>query len=205
MPTQFISLVYTDHAPRVDAGSIMALRKSGALISGRTTITESAATNAGPKTRNPHNPRRTPGGSSSGSGAAIGDYQAPIGLGVQRGNNVNRPGSHNGVYAYKLTWNAVTREGRKIHALILDTLGFYTRSVSNLEMMVDVSAICDDVPAPTDFTVRGAKFAFLKTMAWPGVGSGTSAALDKAVALLRSHGAEVDEIVLPAELNNLPV
>jgi NCS1 family nucleobase:cation symporter-1 len=205
MPTQFNSPVYTDHAPQVDAGSIMVLRKCGALILGKTTTTEFAATNAGPKTRNPHDPERTPGGSSSGSGAAIGDYQAPIGLGTQTGGSVIRPGSYNGVYAYKPTWNAVTREGQKIYALTLDTLGFYARSVSDLEMMADAFAIRDDVPAPTDFTVRGAKFAFLKTMAWPSVGSGTCAALDKAVALLRSHGAEVEEIFLPAHLDDLPM
>ncbi|CAI6324180.1 unnamed protein product [Periconia digitata] len=204
MPTQFNSPVYTNNAPKLDAGSIVILRKAGALILGKTTTTEFAATTVGPKTRNPHDPNRTPGGSSSGSGAAVGDLQAPIGLGTQTGGSTIRPGSYNGIYAFKPTWNAITREGQKIYALILDTLGLYARSVADLELLADTFAIFDDVPAPTNFAVKGAKFALLKTMVWPSVGPGTTAALDKAADLLRAHGAEVEEITLPENLDELP-
>ncbi|XPS72666.1 Amidase [Ascochyta lentis] len=204
MPTGFNSPIYDDHAPQVDAGSIMVLRKAGALILGKTTTTEFAATTAGPKTHNPHDFNRTPGGSSSGTGAAVGDFQAPIGLGTQTGGSTIRPGSYNGIYAFKPTWNSITREGQKIYSLILDTLGLYARSVDDLELLADTFAIFDDSPAATDFSVQGAKFAFLKTMVWPSVGSGTTAALDKAISLLRTHGAEVEEIVLPEHLNELP-
>ncbi|KAI4924753.1 hypothetical protein J4E85_007870 [Alternaria conjuncta] len=204
MPTQFNSPIYSNDAPQVDAGSIAILRKSGALIFGKTTTTEFAATTTGPKTRNPHDSKRTPGGSSSGSGAAVGDFQAPIGLGTQTGGSTIRPGSYNGIYALKPTWNSITREGQKIYSLILDTLGLYARSVADLELLADTFAIHDDAPPPTGFTVKGAKFALLKTMVWPSVGPGTSAALDKAVSLLRAHGAEVEEISLPDDLNDLP-
>lgn len=204
MPTQFNSPIYTSDAPQVDAGSIIILRKAGALIFGKTTTTEFAATTTGPKTRNPHDPNRTPGGSSSGSGAVVGDFQAPIGLGTQTGGSTIRPGSYNGIYALKPTWNSITREGQKIYSLILDTLGLYARSAADLELLADVFAIADDVPPPADFAVSGAKFALLKTMVWPHIGPGTSAALDKAVALLRAHGAEVEEIELPAALDELP-
>ncbi len=204
MPTQFNSPLYAHNAPKVDAGSIMILRKAGALILGKTTTTEFAATTVGPKTRNPHDPNRTPGGSSSGSGAAVGDFQAPIGLGTQTGGSTIRPGSYNGIYAFKPTWNAITREGQKIYALILDTLGLYARSVADLELLADAFTIFDDLPAPTNFTVQGARFAILKTMVWPNVGPGTSAALEKAVALLRVHGADVEECYLPEHLNDLP-
>jgi len=204
MPTQFNSSIYTGDAPEVDAGSIMILRKAGALIFGKTTTTEFAATTVGSKTRNPHDPNRTPGGSSSGSGAAVGDFQAPIGLGTQTGGSTIRPGSYNGIYAFKPTWNSITREGQKIYSLILDTLGLYARSVADLELLADAFAIHDDIPAPTDFSVKGAKFAFLKTMVWPHIGPGGSAAMEKAVSLLRAHGAEVEEIELPEHLNELP-
>lgn len=204
MPTQFNSPVYTDHAPKVDAGSIMVLRHAGALILGKTTTTEFAATTVGPKTRNPHDSGRTPGGSSSGSGAAVGDFQAPIALGTQTGGSTIRPGSYNGIYAFKPTWNAITREGQKIYSLILDTLGLYARSVDDLELLADTFMIFDDAPVPKDFKVKGAKFAVLRTMVWPNVGPGTSAALDKATSLLRDHGAEVEEITLPEHLNDLP-
>lgn len=204
MPTQFNSSLYKDNFPRIDAGSIAILRKAGALIFGKTTTTEFAATTVGHKTCNPHDPKRTPGGSSSGSGAAVGDFQAPIGLGTQTGGSTIRPGSYNGIYAYKPTWNAVTREGQKIYALILDTLGWYARSVSDLELLADIFQIFDDTPTPTDFEIKGAKFAVLKTMVWPAVGSGTQTAMDRATELLRAHGAEVEEISLPEKFENLP-
>lgn len=204
MPTQFNSPVYTDNAPKLDAGSITILRKAGALILGKTTTTEFAATTVGTKTHNPHDFNRTPGGSSSGSGAAVGDFQAPIGLGTQTGGSTIRPGSYNGIYAFKPTWNAITREGQKIYALILDTLGLYARSVADLELLADTFAIFDDVPPPSNFSVKGAKFALLKTMVWPSIGPGTAAALEKATALLRAHGAEVEEITLPDKFDELP-
>lgn len=204
MPTQFNSPIYASDAPEVDAGSIIVLRKAGALIFGKTTTTEFAAITDGPKTRNPHDPNRTPGGSSSGSGAAVGDFQAPIGLGTQTGGSTIRPGSYNGIYAFKPTWNSITREGQKIYSLILDTLGLYARSVADLELLADTFAIQDDSPPPTNFAVQGAKFAVMKTMVWPSIGTGGSAAMDKAVLLLRAHGAEVEEIELPDNLNNLP-
>ncbi|KAJ4318096.1 hypothetical protein N0V94_004621 [Neodidymelliopsis sp. IMI 364377] len=204
MPTQFNSPVYTDHAPQVDAGSIMILRKAGALFLGKTTTTEFAATTVGSQTRNPHDSERTPGGSSSGSGAAVGDFQAPIGLGTQTGGSTIRPGSYNGIYALKPTWNSITREGQKIYSLILDTLGLYARSIADLDLLADTFAIHDDLPAPTNFTVKGAKFAVLKTMVWPSVGPGTTNALNKAASLLRAYGAEVEEISLPEHLDSLP-
>lgn len=204
MPTQFNSSIYANDAPEVDAGSVIILRKAGALIFGKTTTTEFAAITVGSKTMNPHDSNRTPGGSSSGSGAAVGDFQAPIGLGTQTGGSTIRPGSYNGIYALKPTWNSITREGQKIYSLILDTLGIYARSVADLELLADAFAIRDDKPAPTDFSVKGAKFAMLKTMVWPDIGPGGSAAMEKAVSLLRTHGAEVEEIELPENLNDLP-
>lgn len=204
MPTQFNSPIYLNNAPKVDAGSVMVLRKAGALILGKTTTTEFAATPNGSKTCNPHDPKRTPGGSSSGSGAAVGDLQAPIGLGTQTGGSMIRPGSFNGIYAFKPTWNSITREGQKIYSLTFDTLGFYARSVNDLELLADAFALSDDESPVRGFTIKSAKFAFLKTMVWPNVGPGTSAALENAVALLRERGAEVEEISLPESLNDLP-
>lgn len=204
MPTQFNSPVYQSDAPKVDAASIIVLRQAGALLLGKTTTTEFAATTRGTATSNAHHPNRTPGGSSSGSGAAVGDYQAPIGLGTQTGGSTIRPGSFNGIYALKPTWNSISREGQKIYSLILDTLGIYARSVDDLELLADVFQLQDDTPPNKDFEVKGAKFALCKTMVWPQVGPGTAAAMEKAAALLREHGAEVEEISFPESLNDLP-
>ncbi|KAH0429232.1 hypothetical protein CcaCcLH18_08584 [Colletotrichum camelliae] len=208
MPTQHGSVLYKDDEPKVDAASIIVLRNAGALLLGKTTTTEFAATVAGPKTINPHTasspPTRTPGGSSSGSGAAVADFQAPLALGTQTGGSTIRPASFNGIYALKPTWNAISREGQKIYSLILDTLGLFARSVDDLALLADVFALADD-DAPTEkYEVKGARIAFLKTMVWPQVGPGTEAALARAVELLKAHGAEVQEIEFAAELEALP-
>lgn len=163
---------------------------------GKTTTTEFAATVAGPPTTNAHSPSRTPGGSSSGSGAAVGDLQVPIGLGTQTGGSTIRPGSFNGIYALKPTWGAISREGQKLYSLIFDVLGLYSRSAADLDLLADVFALHDDEPSL--FTcVQGAKFAICKTPNWSHVGEGTKNAMDKAATLLRAHGATVEELVLP--------
>ncbi|KAF2705446.1 Asp-tRNA Asn/Glu-tRNA Gln amidotransferas-like protein subunit A [Pleomassaria siparia CBS 279.74] len=207
MPTQYNSPIYVDDKPEVDAGSILTLRTNGALIFGKTTTTEFAATtmgpsHKGPKTGNPHDPSRTPGGSSSGSGAAVGDFQVPIALGTQTVGSTIRPGSFNGIYAMKPTWNSISREGQKLYSLIFDTLGLYSRSVDDLKLLLDAFQLVDDQPVPPEpFTVKGAKFALLTypTPEWPEPGPGTAAALKKGAELLRAHGAEVEEITLGEE------
>lgn len=172
-------------------------------ILGKTTTTEFAAVTKGTKTRNPHDPNRTPGGSSSGSGAAVGDMQVPIGLGTQTGGSTIRPGSFNGIYALKPTWNSITREGQKIYSLILDTLGLYTRSIDDLQLLAKVFELRDDDPAPNQFAVKGAKFGFMKTASWESAGPGTKAAMTKAKALLEAHHAEVEDVEMPDDLNDL--
>ncbi|KAH7071004.1 Asp-tRNA Asn/Glu-tRNA Gln amidotransferas-like protein subunit A [Paraphoma chrysanthemicola] len=205
MPTQYNSPIYESHAPKMDAGSIAVLRANGALIFGKTTTTEFAATSVGPshngpKTANPHDPTRTPGGSSSGSGAAVGDLQVPIGLGTQTVGSTIRPGSFNGIYAMKPTWNSISREGQKLYSLIFDTLGLYARSVDDLKLLLDAFQLIDDEPVE-DFHIKGSKFALLTlpTPEWPAPGAGTAAALQNGADLLRKQGAEVEEIVLSDE------
>lgn len=103
MPTAHNSDIYRDQpSGKLDAAPIITLRAAGALIFGKTTTTEFAAVVDGGPATNPHDPTRTPGGSSSGSGAAVGDYQVPIGLGTQTGGSTIRPGSFNGIYALKV-------------------------------------------------------------------------------------------------------
>ncbi|SJL02004.1 related to glutamyl-tRNA [Armillaria ostoyae] len=202
MPTQHNSPIYENDAPVVDAGPLIILRNAGALIFGKTTTTEFAAVFTGPKTRNPHDPNRTPGGSSSGSGAAVGDFQVPIALGTQTIGSVIRPGSYNGVFSFKATWGSISREGVKISSLILDTVGFFTRSVDDLQLLADVFKLSDD-EEPATFELKGARFAVCKTHVWPQAGQGTIDALDLAVRLLREHGAEVEELELPEEFSQI--
>lgn len=127
----------------------------------------------------------------------------PVALGTQTGGSTVRPGSFNGVYAYKPTWNSVSREGQKVYSLILDTLGIFARSVDDLTLLADVFALSDDEDSAFA-GVEGARFAVCKTMVWPYAGEGTRDALAKAADLLRAHGAVVEELDLPAEFDNIP-
>ncbi|VTT78619.1 unnamed protein product [Fusarium fujikuroi] len=209
MPTQFNSPLYDGHFPETDAASVRILRHAGALIFGKTTTTEFAAIHVGPKTHNPHDPLRTPGGSSSGSGAAVADFQAPIALGTQTGGSMIRPASFNGIYGFKPTWNSVSREGQKIYALMYDTLGWYGRCVEDLVLLADVFALHDDEDEDEDEDrsfqgIAGARFAICKTSIWPMAGPGTQDALARAADLLRSHGAEVHELELPSTFDDVP-
>jgi amidase len=174
-------------------------------ITGKTTTTEFASTTKGPKTKNPHDAKRTPGGSSSGSAAAVADFQAPIALGTQTAGSVIRPASFNGIYGFKPTWNSLSREGVKFYSLLFDTIGFFARSVADLELVADALNVLDDEPVDVGFTVAGAKFAVVKTTVWPKAGNGTARALQEGAGLLRKHGARVDEVELPSpEFDRIP-
>ncbi|PVH89444.1 amidase family protein [Cadophora sp. DSE1049] len=205
MPTVFNSAIYRDGPKQlVDAACIITLRASGALIFGKTTTTEFATTTVGGPSTNPHDESRTPGGSSSGSGAAVGDFQVPIALGTQTGGSTIRPGSYNGVYGFKPTWNAISREGLAIYSLTLDTLGLYARSITDLQLLSNIFRLSDDTPIPSSpFQLQGSKIAFAKTHVWPKAGPGLNAAWEKAKALLASKGAVVEELELPEEFGNI--
>ncbi|KAJ7460574.1 amidase [Mycena latifolia] len=200
MPTQHNSPIYKYDAPVVDAALIMMLRSAGALIFGKTTTTEFASVTTGTKTRNPHcQDSRTPGGSSSGSGAAVGDLQVPVALGTQTIGSIIRPASFNGIFALKPTWGAISREGVKFCSLNFDTMGFFARSIEDLELLAEAVKLEDDEIPIASFKVEGAKFAVCKTHVWPQAGLGTVNALELAVKLLRDQGATVEELDLPDE------
>jgi Asp-tRNA(Asn)/Glu-tRNA(Gln) amidotransferase A subunit family amidase len=130
----------------------------------------------------------------------VGDYQIPVGLGTQTVGSTIRPGSFNGVYAMKPTWNSITREGQKLYSLIFDTLGLFARSVDDMKLLLDAFQLVDDEPEEA-FHIKDAKFAMLTlpTPEWPAPGPGTSAAMQRGARLLRAHGAEVEEITLGKE------
>ncbi|KAL3418313.1 glutamyl-tRNA amidotransferase subunit A (amidase) [Phlyctema vagabunda] len=205
MPTRHNSPIYAGTpAPLVDAAPIITLRAAGALIFGKTTTTEFASTTVGGPSCNPHDPNRTPGGSSSGSGAAVGDYQVPIALGTQTGGSTIRPGSFNGIYAFKPTWGAISREGLAQYSMTCDTLGLYARSAEDLELLSNVFQLADDEPVPTaPFSIKGSKIAFCKTPVWQKAGPGTTEAWSKAKELLTQQGATVTEIQLPNDFSKI--
>lgn len=155
-----------------------------------------------PGTKNPHNASRSPGGSSSGSGAAVADMQVPIGLGSQTIGSVVRPASFDGVYGFKPTWNAISTEGQKVTSLTLDTFGFMARCVSDLQKLADVFGLQDD-ESPQHLALGQSRFAVIKPPIWSEAGPGTIAAMDRAAQILKDSGAYVEEVKLPTDFDDV--
>src|SRR5581483_4542294 len=131
MPTAYGSPIYEGHRPRTDAAAVALTRRAGGVVMGKT-VTAEFATFVPRETRNPHDLSRTPGGSSSGSAAAVADFMVPLAFGTQTAGSLIRPASYCGIFAYKPTYNLLPRAGLKPGADSLDTVGVYARSVEDL-------------------------------------------------------------------------
>jgi Asp-tRNA(Asn)/Glu-tRNA(Gln) amidotransferase A subunit family amidase len=137
LPTESGSRLFAGRRPAQDSTCATLLRAAGAIILGKTVTTEFALTQAR-GTTNPHDPARTPGGSSSGSGAAVADMMTPLAIGSQTGGSVIRPASFCGTYGYKPTYGCLSRRGVLIISRYLDHLGLYSRSLADLALLGDV-------------------------------------------------------------------
>ncbi|UQC84340.1 amidase [Colletotrichum lupini] len=168
---------------------------------GKTTTTEFAVTNSGPDTTNPCDPKRTPGGSSCGSAAAVAALHVPLSLGSQTGGSLIRPASFTGVYALKPTFNTISTEGQKAIAPIFDTCGFFARCVEDLKILADVFGIEDDEPA-RDMLLGEMSIALMKTPMWPTAGPGTISAIEAVTVILRERGIKVEEVSFPPEISD---
>ena len=131
MPTEYGSAAYKGHRPAADASPVTMLRRAGATILGKTVTTEFAHQQTG-KTRNPHNLEHTPGGSSSGSAAAVAAGMVPIATGSQTAGSVIRPGAFCGVAAFKPSYKLIPTIGVKCYAWSLDTVGLYAAGVADV-------------------------------------------------------------------------
>lgn len=160
-------------------------------------------TNSGPNTTNPHDPDRTPGGSSCGSAAAVADFQVTLSLGAQTGGSIIRPASFTGVFAMKPTFNAISVEGQKSFAPSFDTFGFFARSIEDLQLLADVFALQDDNP-PQDTPLEEISVALVKTPLWSLAGPGTVSAMEEAATILKNSGAKVQEVAFPPEVADGP-
>lgn len=131
LQTGYGSEIYLDHQPDADAEIVTATRNAGGLVLGKTVSTEFAWRRPG-KTRNPHNLAHTPGGSSSGSAAAVADFMAPLAFGTQTAGSVIRPAAYCGVVGFKPTYGTHARSGVKELSGYLDTVGTFARSVVDI-------------------------------------------------------------------------
>src|SRR5438477_6757623 len=135
MPTCYGSPIYGDHRPAADAASVALARAAGAIVVGKTVTTEFATFHPGP-TCNPRNLKHTPGGSSSGSAAAVADWMVPLAFGSQTAGSIVRPAAFCGVVGYKPTFGMVIRVGVKMISDYLDTIGVLARSVPDSALFV---------------------------------------------------------------------
>ena len=135
IPTRYGSPIYDEHQPRADAASVAQARNAGAIVLGKTVLTEFAYYSPG-KTTNPNNPEHTPGGSSSGSAAAVASGMVPIAFGTQTAGSVIRPAAYCGCVGYKPSWGLIPRQGVKVLSDWLDTVGVFARDVEDVAFFV---------------------------------------------------------------------
>lgn len=209
MPTTNGSPIYSDHVPAADAWVVERLRNLGATIFGKTVSTEFAWRHPGPTT-NPWNSAHTPGGSSSGSAAAVAAGIVPLALGSQTLGSVVRPAAFNGVVGFKPSFGAIPRSGVHHLSPSLDHIGFFARKVDDVAYALSLLMGTSDsdlhgqplpafdvaveqgvkpLPSPRLAVVRFAKFAK--------AGSEQQQVFEAAVTRLRGAGAAVTELELP--------
>ncbi len=196
MPTTQNSPIYPNLQVGRDSAPVAVMRHSGALILGKTDTVEFATGGRLALTRNPYNPAHTPGGSSSGSGAAVGDFHAPLAFGTQTTGSHIRPASFNGIYGMKPSWARVSREGVKMASISLDTVGWYGRSVDDLILVAEAFWLAkrSDMPA---IAPKGLRIGLCRSPVWPHIEPAGEAALLLAAQRLADAGAIVEDLELP--------
>jgi Asp-tRNA(Asn)/Glu-tRNA(Gln) amidotransferase A subunit family amidase len=201
MPTAYGSPIYRGHRPAADASCVALARAAGAVVLGKTVTTEFATFTPG-KTANPQNLAHTPGGSSSGSAAAVADGMVPLAFGTQTAGSVIRPGAYCGCVAYKPSFGLINRAGVKPLADSLDTIGVFARSVEDAAFFVGVLA---ERPALRHLAVpeQAPRFGLCRTPMWDEAEPATAAALDAARAALERAGAVVAELPIAPEHRGL--
>ncbi len=189
------SPIYDDSAPLLHDAACVALAKDAGMVAlGKTVTTEFALRTAG-KTRNPHRLTHSPGGSSSGSAAAVADFQVPLAIGTQTGGSVVRPASYCGVVGFKPTFGRIPRAGVKSVSESLDTVGVMARNVQDAAAF---SAILEGtVVAELSCSHERPRFAFAKTPAWDSLSPAAQKVGRDVVEHARAAGASVVEIDLP--------
>ena len=139
MPTTYGSPLYAGHRPETDAHVVARLRKQGAIVLGKTVSTEFAYLRPS-CTRNPHDLRRTPGGSSSGSAAAVADHMVPVAIGTQTAGSTIRPAAYCGVVGFKPSYGSINMAGVRPLAPSLDTIGIFSRDIDDVRIVFEALA-----------------------------------------------------------------
>lgn len=175
LPSSYGSPIYGNHYPATDAVSVALMRQAGGIILGKTVTTEFAAFKSA-ATSNPHNPLHTPGGSSSGSAAAVADFMVPLATGSQTAGSIIRPASFCGVVGYKPSFGKISVAGVKSLSPIQDTLGCFGRSIGDVALGVAAMS-GDHALAKIEDLQNKPRIAICKTPDWALAQKETAAAL----------------------------
>ncbi len=209
------SKILHDFIPEYDATVVSKLRDAGAVILGKTVTTEFACFDP-PKTRNPWNLAHTPGGSSSGSAAAVACRMCPAALGSQTGGSISRPAAYCGIVGCKPTWGRVSVYGVHPVSFSLDHVGPLTRSVADAALLLRIIAgadphdpLCSDAPVP-DYpsglakpATRTPSIGLIRSYFQETGDHAVWSATEDAADIFRSNGADVTEIDLPRSFSDL--
>jgi Asp-tRNA(Asn)/Glu-tRNA(Gln) amidotransferase A subunit family amidase len=195
LPTAYGSAIYAGHRPKADAAMVMLIRRAGGLVLGKTVTTEFASLEpAG--TRNPRNPAHTPGGSSSGSAAAVAAGMVPLALGSQTGGSVIRPAAFCGVAGFKPSYRLLPTVGMKCFSWSLDTVGLFGASVPDV-------AFAAATMSGRDLRVDGRPpqaapvVALVRTPFWQDASAAMQKAVERAARAAERSGARVKDMELP--------
>jgi Asp-tRNA(Asn)/Glu-tRNA(Gln) amidotransferase A subunit family amidase len=194
LPTQYGSPIYAGHRPKADAAAVALVRRAGGLILGKTITTELASLQPA-ATRNPRNPAHTPGGSSSGSAAAVAAGMVPIALGSQTGGSVIRPAAYCGIAGFKPSFRLLPTVGMKCFSWSLDTAGLFAAGVADVAFAAAAITGRDlrvDQRAPAAPSI-----ALVRTQLWPQASEDMQAGLERAARAAQAAGARVREVELP--------
>jgi amidase len=195
MPTAYGSPIYQGHHPASDAACVALARQAGGIVMGKTVTTEFANVFPG-KTRHPRDPHRTPGGSSSGSAAAVSDGMVPLALGTQTTASTIRPASFCGIVGYRPTYGHLRCAGVKEAAGSFDTLGLMARSIADIALYRDV--LLGETPAlPPTAPEVPPRIGFCRTALWSRLEPSTANLLEHAATCLAQAGAQVEDVSLP--------
>ncbi len=200
MPTHYGSSIYAAHQPAADASVVALCKEQGAIMLGKTVTTEFATFTPG-KTRNPHRTTHTPGGSSSGSAAAVADAMVPLAFASQTAASVIRPAAFCGIVGYKPSFGSVNRAGIKALSDSLDTVGFLGRSVKDVALFA-AAATGDTGLLQLDVSSTP-RVALCHTHEWPYADADTRRAMEHAARSLARAGVPVRELTLPAAFSGL--
>lgn len=199
--TEHNSPIYAGNVPDTDASVVALTRIAGGIVLGKAVTCEFANRTPGPTT-NPHDPTRTPGGSSSGSAASVGAGMVPLAIGTQTSGSVIRPASYCGVHGFKGSWGEISYVGVKLTSASVDTIGFYARSIADLALFHNVLT---DTPVTSlePGNVAAPRIGLCRTPYHDQALPESWAALDAVVAAVERRGARVTELTLPPHFAGL--